>query len=108
MLLESILPFLTSTWYEIFFFVGTGLSIILLVYAVFIEQEHRRDIMFLLGSLGLMVYAISIKNTVFTVAMGALALASLVEFVEILIGVHKHGPEDLKRYKEMWHIKKNK
>lgn len=106
MLLETLIPNLPTTWYEMFISIGTGLSIILLVYAIFIEQEHRRDIMFMLGSLGLMIYALYIRNTTFTIAMGGIALASSVEFIEILTGLHKHSPEDLKRYKEMWRLKK--
>lgn len=106
MLLEDILPVIPQTPDEIFIIIGACLGIILMVYSVFIEQEHRQDIVRLLGSGGLLVYAISINNTLFTIAMAGIALASLVEFVEILIGLHKHSPEDLKKYKQMWRIGK--
>ncbi len=101
MLLESLIPHLPTSLAETWIFIGAGLCIILLVYAVFMEQEHRQDLVRLMGTGGLLVYAVYIDNLIFTIAMGAIAVASLVEFVEIVIGLHKHSPEDLKRYKKM-------
>ncbi|HBB38294.1 MAG: hypothetical protein UV82_C0003G0083 [Candidatus Magasanikbacteria bacterium GW2011_GWD2_43_18] len=111
MLLESFLPLLPTSVAETWIFVGAGLSIILLVYAVFIEKEHRQDLVRLVGTGGLLIYALYIQNLVFTIAMGALAVASLVEFIEIMMGIHKHSPEDLQRYKTFVrtkHLEKNK
>lgn len=102
---NAYIPTMPSSVGEIFLILGAFLGIILLVYAVFIEQEHRQDIVRMLGAGGLLVYAIYIQNTVFTIAMAAVALASAVEFVEILLGLHKHGQEDLKKYKKMWKLK---
>ncbi|PIY92131.1 MAG: hypothetical protein CO030_01975 [Candidatus Magasanikbacteria bacterium CG_4_9_14_0_2_um_filter_42_11] len=99
MLLETFMPYLPSSVAETWIFVGAGISILFLVYAVFIEKEHRQDLIRLIGTGGLLIYAIYIHNVIFTVAMAALAVASLVEFVEIMLGLHKHSPEDLQRYK---------
>ncbi|PIR76161.1 MAG: hypothetical protein COU32_03630 [Candidatus Magasanikbacteria bacterium CG10_big_fil_rev_8_21_14_0_10_42_10] len=99
MLLQSLIPYLPSSVAETWIFVGASISIILLMYAVFIEKEHRQDLVRLVGTGGLLVYAIYIHNLIFTIAMAALAVASLVEFIEILLGLHKHSPEDLQRYK---------
>ncbi len=101
MLLESLIPHLPTSLAETWIFVGAGLCIILLVYAVFIEKENRQDLVRLIGTGGLLVYAVYIDNLIFTIAMGAIAVASLVEFVEISMGLHKHSPEDLARYKKM-------
>lgn len=106
MLLESLIPTLPTSLAEIFIFVGAYLGIIFLVYSVFIEQEHRQDIIRMLGSGGLLIYAIYLDNLIFIIAMGAVGLASLIEFIEIATGLHKHSPEDLKRYKKLWRITK--
>jgi len=105
MLLESLIPYLPTSLAETWIFVGAGLCITLLVYAIFIEKEHRQDLIRFVGTGGLLVYAIYIDNLIFTIAMGAIAIASLIEFVEILTGLHKHSPEDLKRYKKMTRTK---
>ena len=104
MFLETLIPTLPTTLSEIFIYAGAYLGIVLLVYAVFIEQEHRQDLIRMLGAGGLLVYALFIDNLLFTIAMGALAAASLIEFLEIIFGLHKHGLEDLKRYKKLWRI----
>ncbi len=106
MFLESFVPTLPGSPGETFIYVGAYLGIILLVYAVFIEQEHRQDIIRMLGAGGLLVYGVYVENPVFILAMAALGLASLIEFLEILFGLHKHGPEDLKKYKKLWRIEK--
>lgn len=106
MLLESLLPTLPTSPAEIFIYVGAYMGIIFLVYSVFIEQERRQDLIRLLGAGGLLIYAIYLQNSIFIIAMGAVAAATLIEFIEILLGLHKHSPEDLKRYKKMWRNKK--
>lgn len=88
---------------EFFFLISGVLGTILLAYSQFIEAEYRRDLVRIMGALGLFVYAMFIGNVIFMIAMGAVAFAALVEFIEIYIGVHKHLPEDLKT-----HIKKHK
>jgi len=99
MLLESLIPHLPTSTAEIWIFVGAGLSIILLVYSIFVEKEFRQDLIRLVGTGGLLVYAVYIDNLIFIIAMGAMAVASLIEFIEIITGLHKHSPEDLQRYK---------
>lgn len=103
---DSYIPTMPTTIGETFLILGAFLGIVLLVYAVFIEQEHRQDIVRMLGAGGLLAYAIYIENIIFIIGMSAVALASLIEFIEILAGLHKHGKEDLKRYKNMWRLKK--
>jgi hypothetical protein len=107
MLLYDIIPTLPASPSEWFILLGGILCSILLMYAVFIEQEHRQDLMRLLGTGGLFWYAVYINNLIFMIAMAGIAIASAIEFVEIYLGLHKHGPEDLKRYKKMWRMKKS-
>lgn len=100
MLLEWCIPELPCTEAAVIYIVA-GLGAIMLVYGVFLEDERRQDLVTMIGALALLVYALYIKSTLFAVAMGGLALASLVEFVEIYIGLHKHSPENLKKYKAL-------
>ncbi len=82
-------------------YIVAALGAVMLVYGVFLEQERRQDLVTMISALALFVYALYIDNKMFMIAMGGLAVASLVEFVEIYVGLHKHNKEDLKRYKEL-------
>ncbi|HNU96230.1 MAG TPA: hypothetical protein PKH95_02380 [Candidatus Magasanikbacteria bacterium] len=74
--------------FDIIINVLAGLGAILVTYAVFLEHETRQDIVLAIGSFCLLVYALWIGNAIFSLAMGGLFLASMVEFVEILVGIH--------------------
>jgi len=69
---------------------------LLLAYSQFVEMEHRRDLIRILGAGGLFVYSYYIGNTIFMLTSGAIGLSALVEFVEILVGVHKHPNPSVK------------
>ena len=98
MFLENLLPQLPNTTTEIIIYVVATLGIILLGYAIFLETEKRQDIIFMLGSASLLIYAVFISNLIFTIAMAVIFLASLTEFIEILLGIHKdHCKYDLKK-----------
>lgn len=100
MLLESLLPALPSSLTETIIYIVAGLGAVLLTYAVFVETEHRSDLIRIIGAAGVFVYAAYIGNLFFMIAMGGLALASLVEFVEIYLGLHHHSPHDLAEFKK--------
>ncbi len=101
MFLENILPILPFNLVEAMIYVVAGLGCVLIAYAVFLELERRQDLVFMVGAGCLFVYALYVQNIIFMIAMAGLFLATLVEFTEIYIGLHKHSPEDLKRYKDM-------
>lgn len=106
-LLQGWFPELPSTLAQFYTLNVAIVCPILLAYSVFIEQEHRQDLIRLVGATGLFGYALLVGNMVFMIAMGAVMLASAIEFFEILVGLHKHGKEDLKKYKQLWRIKKD-
>lgn len=93
------------SWQEWFLFLSGALGAILLIYSQFIEAENRRDIIRMLGAGGLFVYAFFIEDIIFMIAAGGIGIAALIEWIEIMTGVHKHLPEDLKsairKYKGM-------
>ena len=101
MLLESLLPTLPTTIPEILIYIVATLGAILLPYSVFVEAENRSDLIRTIGAVCLLVYSIYIRHTIFAIAMGGLAIASIIEFIEIYLGIHQHSPEDLKKFKRL-------
>ena len=65
------------------------LGAILVTYAIFLKTEKRQDITLFIGSSCLLIYALYINNKIFALAMAGLMIASFIEFVEIIIGLHK-------------------
>lgn len=101
MLLETLFPILPTSPLDISIHVIAAIGCMLLAYGVFLEQERRQDLVYIIAASCLLVYAIHIQNLVFIIAMSGFALASGVEFIEIYTGLHKHGKEDLKKYKKL-------
>ena len=102
MLLQNIFPFLPFQLLETLIYIVAALGIILITYGVFLETERRQDLVFLIGALCLFDYALYIGNRIFMIAMAGFALASLVEFIEIMIGLHKEGGKHtLKKIKQL-------
>lgn len=101
MLLQSLLPIIPVGTTETLIFVVGLLGALLLPYAVFLEKERRQDLVVVVGAACLFVYALYHRHIIFSIAMGGLFLAATVEFAEIYLGLHKHSPEDLKKYKAM-------
>ena len=79
---------MTTPLFDIVLNILGGLGAILITYAVFLEHETRQDLVLAIGAFCLLVYALWIGNIIFSLAMGGLFLASMVEFVEIIIGLH--------------------
>ena len=99
--LENLFPYLPATLTETLVYVVACMGIILLVYSIFLETERRQDLLMLLGAACLLVYALFIGNWIFSLAMAGVAIAALIEFIEIYTGLHRHRPEDLKRYRDL-------
>ena len=87
--LSSLLPSIPWQSLEVIITIIAALGAILLTYGVFLKTEKRQDIVLFIGSFALLIYALYIGNLIFTIAMAGLALASFVEFIEILLGLHK-------------------
>lgn len=100
MFLQTIFPNLPLSIIDTLIYVVAALGIIMLTYAIFLETERRQDIVLFLGAACLLVYALTIANRIFMIAMAGIMLASAVEFIEIMIGLHKEeGKLTLKRIK---------
>ncbi len=79
----------TMSLVEVIVYVVAGLGAILVAYAVFLKKEKLQDVLLLIGSACLIVYSLYIQNLIFLLAMSGLFLASMVEWLEILSGLHK-------------------
>lgn len=106
MFATSLLPELPASLPEIIVYVSAYIGIVLLAYAIFIEQEHRQDLVRSVGAAGLLSYGILIENGIIVFAMAVIILFSFIEFIEIILGLHTHNKEDLKKYKKLWRITK--
>ncbi len=69
------------------------------IYGVFLEKEKHRDLVFIVGGVCLFIYALWIRNNIFTLAMGGFTIASLIEFIEILTGHHRHNKKLVEDFK---------
>ncbi|HOX60822.1 MAG TPA: hypothetical protein PLV72_02320 [Candidatus Magasanikbacteria bacterium] len=101
MLLENILPWIPIALPELIIHITAGLGAILMTYSIFLELERRQDLALCLGATCLLIYSIFIGNKLFSVAMLGLAVASLVEYIEIRLGHHHHSEKDLEKYQEL-------
>lgn len=106
MFLANLFPNLPSSTAETIIYVIAALGVVLTTYAVFLEVERRQDLVFFVGASCLFVYSLYINNIVFMTASAGLGLASLVEFIEIFTGLHKHDTNELKRIKTLGKYKK--
>ncbi len=106
MLLESFLPQLPSSNLELTIYIVGALGVILLIYSQFVEAENRRDLVRMVGAAGLEVYSLYILDPLFIITAGGIFLASLIEFIEIYLGLHQHTHEEIKKYKDLggWKI----
>lgn len=95
----NILPSLPWSNIDIIVNVVAGLGAILLTYAIFLEAERRQDIVFMIGAGCLLVYALWIGNTIFSIAMAGVFIGSFIELVEILLGRHVHSTDMVEKYK---------
>ena len=76
MLLENLLPNLTTDIDTIIIHIIAMIGVILLIYAVFLETEKRQDIVFVISGICLFIYALFINNLIFMIATGGLVVAS--------------------------------
>jgi len=91
--------FQTLPWstIEIIVHIVAGLGAILLTYGVFLKIEKRQDITLFIGAFCLLIYSLYIGNNLFAIAMVGLMASSFIEFIEILIGLHKDsGQKNMK------------
>ncbi len=104
MFLSNLFPTLPSSPLDTIIYLHLGIGIFLLFYATFVELEHRQDLIRILGAAAVLLYAVVHMNKALIWVSSAIFLGSAIQFTEILLGLHKHGPEDLKRYQKMWRL----
>lgn len=87
--LGNLLPSLPWPLIDVIMNVVAGLGAILLTYAIFLEAERRQDAVFIIGAGCLLVYALWIGNTIFSIAMAGMCLGAFIELMEIMLGRHE-------------------
>lgn len=81
-------PALPTSLSETMVWVVAALGAALHIYGIFLKAEKRQDAVFAISAACLLVYAIYIHNVIFIIAMSGFMLASLWEFVELVLGYH--------------------
>ncbi len=104
MFFNNLFPTLPTSALDTIIYANLAVGIFLLFYATFIELEHRQDLIRILGAAAVLLYAIVHHNIPLIWVSAAIFLGSAIQFTEILLGLHKHSPEDLKRYQKMWRL----
>jgi uncharacterized membrane protein HdeD (DUF308 family) len=98
MLFETLIPNLPTDTVTMLVDIVAVVGTIMVIYSQFVEIEHRRDLIRLLGALSVGIYALTIHNTIFSLLAFGIALAAATEFIEIYLGIHKHTREDIRDY----------
>lgn len=98
MLLENFLPTLPDSPIITAILVVAWLSVVLMIYSIFVEAEHRRDLIRIVAGSGLLAYGIVQQDLLVLVLGAGIGIASLIEFIEIMLGYHKHTPHEIKEY----------
>jgi len=101
MLFESIIPQLPSSLIETFIYISGILGAILMIYSQFVEAENRRDLIRMVGALGMLCYSLFDLNLIFILMTFGVFVAALVEFIEIYVGYHKHTKSQVEIYKHI-------
>jgi hypothetical protein len=104
MFFNNLFPTLPTSPLDTVIYAHLAVGIFLLFYATFVELEHRQDLIRILGAAAILLYAIVHSNIPLIWVAGAIFLGSAIQFTEILLGLHTHSPEDLKRYQKMWRL----
>ena len=59
------------------------IGLIIISVAIWIKNEKRQDILFIIGGLFLLLYSISIKNVIFSVLQTVFILSAFIEVVRM-------------------------
>jgi hypothetical protein len=107
MFLESLIPIIPSGPVQISIFAVSILGMILLIYSQFLESLKRKDLVRMIGAMCLFIYAIwDNMNVIFMITFAGIAITSLIEFIEVYIGIHREKDHDVVKYKRKTPITK--
>ncbi len=83
-----------SSWSETQFiiYIIAALGVVLHIYGVFLETARRQDLVFWIAGGCLFVYATYMQEKLFAIAMFGFAAASMIKFIEIMMGKYHQDP----------------
>lgn len=101
MFLESLIPVIPNGPVELSIFAVSILGMILLIYSQFLESLRRKDLVRMIGALCLFIYAIwDNMNVIFMLTFAGVFITSLIEFIEVYMGIHRERDHDVVKYKK--------
>jgi len=59
------------------------IGLVIISIAVWIKNEKRQDLLFIAGGIFLLVYSLSIRNTIFSVLQLIFIISALVELIKL-------------------------
>lgn len=75
------------------------LGVLLLTYAILLEEERKQDAVFAIGASAILIYGVAFKNGIMILLGAAIFLVSGREFIQILRKKHSHSTEQVEKYK---------
>lgn len=100
MFLESLIPVIPNGPMELSIFAVSILGMILLIYSQFLESLKRKDLVRMIGAMCLFIYAVwDNMNAIFMITFAGIAISSLIEFIEVYMGIHREKDTDAIKYK---------
>lgn len=101
MFLESFIPVIPTGPIELSIFAVSILGMILVIYSQFLESLRRKDLVRMIGAICLAIYAMwDNMNIIFMITFIGISVTSLIEFVEIYLGIHRTHDHDAIKYKQ--------
>ena len=101
MFLESLIPLIPANNIELAIFATSILGMILMIYSQILESLKRKDLVRMIGAGCLFIYAMwDNMNTIFMITFAGIFITSLIEFIEIYMGVHRTHDHDAIKYKQ--------
>lgn len=100
MFLESLIPRIPTGPMELSIFAVSILGMILIIYSQFLESLRRKDLIRMIGAICLAIYAVwDDMNIIFLLTFIGISVTSLIEFVEIYLGIHREKDHDVVKYR---------
>lgn len=102
MFLESLIPQIPNGPLELSIFAVSILGMIMIIYSQFLESLRRKDLVRMIGAICLAIYAVwDDMNIIFLLTFVGISVTSLIEFIEVYMGIHREKDHDAIRYKRV-------
>jgi len=59
------------------------IGLLIISFAIWLKNERRQDALFVVGGMLLLIYSVSIKNTIFTILQIVFIVSALIEILRL-------------------------